>query len=58
MELVEKLAYACTADERAASGRCKGRSIPRSGKCSTNLNSDPVDMTDCLKLEFPQDFTD
>lgn len=55
MELVEKLAYAPRFKKwqelGILPGGAKGEVFHGVVKCSTNLNSDPVDMyTDCLKL--------
>ena len=55
MELVEKLAYAPRFEKwkelGILPGGAKGEVFHGVVKCSTNLNSDPVDMyTDCLKL--------
>ena len=55
MELVEKLAYAPRFQRwkelGILPGGAKGEVFHGVVKCSTNLNSDPVDMlTDCLKL--------
>lgn len=55
MELVEKLAYAPRFQKwqelGILPGGAKGEVFHGVVKCSTNLNSDPVDMlTDCLKL--------
>ncbi len=55
MELVEKLAYAPRLKKwqelGILPGGAKGEVFHGVVKCSTNLNSDPVDMyTDCLKL--------
>lgn len=55
MELVEKLAYAPRfkrwQELRILPGGAKSEVFHGVVKCSTNLNSDPVDMlTDCLKL--------
>lgn len=55
MELVEKMAYAPRFKKwqelNILPGGAKGEVFHGVVKCSTNLNSDPVDMlTDCLKL--------
>lgn len=55
MELVEKMAYAPRfkrwQELNILPGGAKGEVFHGVVKCSTNLNSDPVDMyTDCLKL--------
>ena len=62
-ELIEKIAYAPRIKRwkelGIMPGGAKAEVFKGVVKCSTNLNSDPVDMlTDCLNLEFQQAYTD